>query len=117
MSVLTLESPLRAGTGLYRASSTKLTSEPAYLEKHVAKKWVLIHVLLLLSLGQKPACKNNDPSSSLLLSLFLFRNEKVKAEMQGWGLAFSQTLMTLNARVAPQENIYQKNNAQVRLVL
>lgn len=37
--------------------------------------------------------------------------------MQGWGLAFSQTLMTLNARVAPQENIYQKNNAQVRLVL
>lgn len=114
MSVLTLESPLRAGTGLYRASSTKLTSEPAYLEKHVAKKWVLIHVLLLLSLGRKPACK-------ILvlhyLSLFLFRNEKVKAEMQGWGLAFSQTLMTLNARVAPQENIYQKNNAQVRLVL
>lgn len=115
MSVLTLESPLRAGTGLYRASSTKLTSEPAYLEKYVAKKWVLIHVLLLLSLGRKPACKSNDPSSSL--SLFLFRNEKVKAEMQGWGLAFSQTLMTLNARVAPQENIYQKNNAQVRLVL
>lgn len=41
------------------------------------------------------------------------QNEKVKAEMQGWGLAFSQTLMTLNARVAPQENIYQKNNAQL----
>lgn len=41
------------------------------------------------------------------------QNEKVKAEMQGWGLAFSQNLMTLNARVAPQENIYQRNNAQL----
>nr|XP_022341463.1 piwi-like protein 1 isoform X1 [Crassostrea virginica]XP_022341464.1 piwi-like protein 1 isoform X1 [Crassostrea virginica]XP_022341465.1 piwi-like protein 1 isoform X1 [Crassostrea virginica] len=40
-------------------------------------------------------------------------NEKVKAEMSGWGLAFSQRLMNVSSRIAPQEKIYQKGGAEL----
>ncbi|WAR02486.1 PIWL1-like protein [Mya arenaria] len=37
------------------------------------------------------------------------RNEKVRVEMGGWGLKFTDSLVTLSARVMPQEKIFQQN--------
>ncbi|XP_061189698.1 piwi-like protein 1 isoform X1 [Saccostrea echinata] len=41
------------------------------------------------------------------------KNEKVRAEMGGWGLRFSQNLLNVNAHIAPQEKIYQKGGAEL----
>jgi len=38
-----------------------------------------------------------------------FRTPSVMQEMGGWGLRFSDRLVTLNARVMPQEKIVQEN--------
>lgn len=51
---------MRVGIGFYRVLLIKLISELVYFEKYVVKKWVLIYVFLLLSLGRKFVCKNND---------------------------------------------------------
>ena len=41
----------------------------------------------------------------------------MKAEMSGWGLAFSQRLMNVSSRIAPQEKIYQKGGAEVSIFI
>lgn len=69
---------MRVGIGFYRVLLIKLISELVYFEKYVVKKWVLIYVFLLLSLGRKLVCKI---LVFYYLLFFLFRNEKVKVEM------------------------------------
>ncbi|XP_048752927.1 piwi-like protein 1 isoform X2 [Ostrea edulis] len=41
------------------------------------------------------------------------KNEKVQAEMGGWGLKFSRTLLNLNARIAPREKVMQKGGVEL----
>ena len=43
------------------------------------------------------------------------RNEQVKKEMSGWGLRFGDNLLNVNARIMPQEKIFQANNQMVSL--
>ena len=40
---------------------------------------------------------------------FFTRNEKVRAEMSGWGLEFSESLVSANGRMMPPEMIFQKS--------
>lgn len=62
---------MRVGIGFYRVLLIKLISELVYFEKCVVKKWVLIYVFLLLSLGRKFVCKNNDFSFLLFVIFYL----------------------------------------------
>ena len=41
------------------------------------------------------------------------RNEQVRKEMSGWGLRFGDNLLNVNARIMPQEKIFQANNQMV----
>lgn len=62
---------MRVGIGFYRVLLIKLISELVYFEKYVVKKWILIYVFLLLSLGRKFVCKNNDFSFLLFVIFFI----------------------------------------------